>query len=48
MRKLWIRKRAASTMIAGIIILTIFLTASVTMVIIGQQYDRFQATVSRM
>ena len=48
MRKLWIRKRAASTMIAGIIILTIFLTASVTMVIIGQQYDKFQATVSRM
>jgi hypothetical protein len=44
MHKLKIRRRAVSTMIAGIIILVIFLSALVFMFVVSQQYDAYQTT----
>ena len=48
MRKLWIKRKAVSTMIGGIIVLTLFLTALSTMVFISQQFDAFQTTAENM
>src|SRR3972149_7344310 len=48
MRKLWFRRKGVSTMIGGILVLTIFLTALVAMVGVSQQYDRYQGTVKQM
>lgn len=50
--KLWMarfrRRRAVSTMIGGIIILTLILSALGTMVFVGQQFDIYQKTVNQM
>ena len=48
MRKLWIRRKAVSTMIGGVIVLGLFLTALVSVVFVSQQYDQYQTQVSRM
>jgi len=48
MRKLWFRRKAQATMIAGIIVLAVMLTAMVAMVIVGQQNDAYQSTVNRL
>jgi hypothetical protein len=48
MRKLWVRRKAVSSMIAGVIILSIFLVALVAMVLLSQQYDTYQATAEAM
>lgn len=48
MRKLWVRRRAVSTMVGGIIILVIFLSALVFTFAITQEYDAYQATVTAM
>jgi len=48
MRKLWTRRKGVSTMIGGIIILTLFLSALSVMVFISQQYDKYQSTVETM
>jgi len=48
LRKLWIRRKGVSTMIGGIIVLSLFLTALVAMVVISQQYDNYQSTVNAM
>ena len=42
------RRRAVSTIIGGLIILTLILTALVTMVFVSQQYDQYQQSVSYM
>jgi len=42
------RRRAVSTMIGGIIVLTLLLTALGTMVFVSQQYDAYQSLVSKM
>jgi len=47
-RKLWIRRKAVSTMIGGIIVLGLFLTALVTMFLLIQQNDSYQSTVNKM
>jgi hypothetical protein len=48
MRKLWFRRKAVSTMIGGIIVLSLFLIALVAMVVVSQQYDAYQNTVNAM
>src|SRR5208337_3158405 len=48
MRKLLTRRKAVSSMIGGIIILTLFLSALSMMVFISQQYDTYQSTVETM
>ena len=48
MRKLWTKRKGVSTMIGGIIILTLFLSALSVMVFISQQYDTYQSTVEAM
>jgi hypothetical protein len=48
LRKLWVRRKAVSTMIGGIIVLSLFLTALVAMVVVSQQYDTYQGTVDVM
>ena len=48
MRKLWTRRKGVSTMIGGIIILTLFLSALSVMVFISQQYDKYQSTVENV
>ena len=52
MIRLWIvrfrRRSAVSTMIGGIIVLTLFLTALGAMVLVSQQYDTYQQTVNFM
>jgi hypothetical protein len=48
LRKLWIRRRAISTMIGGIIVLTLFLTALAAMVVVSQQYDTYQNVADKM
>jgi hypothetical protein len=48
MRKLWFRRKAVSTVIGGIIVLSIFLTALVAMVAVSQQNDAYQSTVKQM
>lgn len=47
-RKLFPRRRAVSTMIAGIIILSIFLTATVAMMLVGKQNDSYRSTMASM
>ena len=42
------RRRAVSTMIGGVIVLTLLLTALGTMVLVTQQYDQYQETVNEM
>ncbi len=42
------RRRAVSTIIGGLIILTLILTALGTMVAVSQQYDQYQQTVNKM
>jgi hypothetical protein len=42
------KRRAVSTMIGGIIILTVLLTALGTMVFVSQQFDSYQMTVNKM
>ena len=42
------RRRAVSTMIGGLIVLTLILTALVTMVFVSQQYDQYQQSVINM
>lgn len=42
------RRSAVSTMIGGIIILSLLLTALGTMVFVSQQYDSYQSTVNQM
>ena len=42
------RRRAVSTIIGGLIILTLILTALVTMVFVSQQYDQYQQAVNQM
>ena len=41
-------RRAISTMIAGIIVLTLLLTALGTMIFVTQQYDAYQSTLNTM
>jgi hypothetical protein len=48
LRKLWIRRKGVSTMIGGIIVLSLFLIALVAMVVVSQQYDNYQSTVNAM
>ena len=48
MRRFWTRRKGVSTMIGGIIILTLFLSALSVMVFISQQYDTYQSTVETM
>jgi hypothetical protein len=48
MRKLWFRRKAVSSMIGGIIILSIFLTSLGAMVVVSQQYSIYQNTVNLM
>ncbi len=48
MKKLRIRRRAVSTMIGGIIVLGLFLTALAAMILLTQQYDAYQQTVDNM
>ena len=48
MRKLRIRRKAVSTMIGGVIVLGLFLTALISMVYVSQQYDQYQTQASRM
>jgi hypothetical protein len=45
LRKLWFRRRGVSTMISGVIVLSLFITALVAMVIVNQEYDSYQGTV---
>ena len=42
------RRRAVSTMIGGVIILSLLLTALGTMVFVSQQYDQYQQSVNKM
>ena len=42
------RRRAVSTIIGGLIILTLILTALGTMVFVSQQYDQYQQAVNQM
>ncbi len=42
------RRRAVSTMIGGVIVLSLLLTALGTMVFVSQQYDQYQQTANRM
>ena len=42
------RRHAVSTMIGGLIILTLILTALGTMVFVSQQYDQYQQTLNQM
>ena len=42
------RRSGVSTMIGGIIVLTLFLTALTAMVLISQQYDSYQTTLDAM
>jgi len=48
MRKAWSRRKGVSTMIGGLIILTLFLTALSVMVYISQQFDSYQTTAENM
>jgi hypothetical protein len=48
MRKLWFRRKAVSSMIGGVIVLALFLTALVAMVTVTQQYDTYQNIVKEM
>ena len=48
MRKLWFRRKAVSTIIGGIIVLGLFLTALLSMVLVSQQYDQYQTQVNKM
>jgi len=41
-------RRAVSTMIGGVIILSVLLTALGTMVFVSQQYDQYQQSVNKM
>jgi hypothetical protein len=42
------RRRALSTMIGGVIILSLLITALGTMVFVSQQYDQYQQSVNKM
>lgn len=48
MRRLLPRRRAVSSMIGGMIVLALFLTALVGMVLVTQQYDTYQSAASNM
>jgi len=48
MRKLWIRRKAVSSIIGGIIVLFLFLMALTAMVIVSQQNDAYQSMASKM
>jgi hypothetical protein len=48
LRKLWFRRRGVSTMIAGVIVLSLFITAFVAMILVNQEYDSYQGTVDTM
>lgn len=48
MRKLWLRRRAVSTMIGGLIVLALLLTALVAALVLSQQYDAYQSRASNM
>jgi hypothetical protein len=48
MRKLWFRRKAQATIIAGIVMLAIFLVAAVSMVIISQQNDSYELAANKM
>jgi hypothetical protein len=48
MRRLLFHRRAVSTMIGGIIVLSLFLVALVAMIVVSSQYDSYQTTVSTM
>jgi hypothetical protein len=48
MRKLWFRRKAVSTVIGGVIVLSIFLMALVAMMFVSQQNDAYQSTVKQM
>jgi len=45
--RVW-RRRAVSTLIGGMIVLSLLLTALGTMVFVTQQYDQYEQTVNRM
>ena len=42
------RRRAVSTIIGGLIILSLILTALGTMIAVSQQYDQYQQTINKM
>jgi predicted PurR-regulated permease PerM len=42
------RRRAVATIIGGLIILSLILTALGTMVFVSQQYDQYQQTATKM
>jgi hypothetical protein len=48
MRRLWFRRKAQATIIAGIVMLVIFLVAVVSMVIISQQNDNYELAANKM
>ena len=48
MRKLWIHRKAVSTMVGGIIVLSLFLTVLISVVFVSQQYDQYQTQVNKM
>ncbi len=48
MRKLWFRRKAVSTLIGGMIVLALFLTALLSVVFVSQQYDQYQTQASKM
>jgi len=48
MRRFWTRRKGVSTIIGGLIILTLFLSALSVMVFISQQYDAYQSTLENM
>ena len=48
MRKLWFRRRAVSTMIGGMIVLGLFLSAIAAMILLSYEFDSYQTTVNKM
>jgi hypothetical protein len=48
MRKFFLRRRAVSTMIGGIIVLSLFLIGLVAMMLVSQQYDTYQSLSARI
>lgn len=48
MRKLWVQRKAVSSMIGGIIVLSLFLTALTAMVLVSQQNDIYQSIANKM
>jgi hypothetical protein len=48
MRKLWFRRKGISTLLGGIIVLSLFLTALASMILISQQYDAYEQIAAKL